>query len=129
MRPAFSALLAAALVAASASVVAQSNPAGPAPQDATGFFPPKPGGDLSLSHTLPPEAYRPAAPVPAEAPAVPPAAPAASTAPLVVVVPASTEGQVDRAEGEARRAREEAATRAPAPINGAFTGLTDERDR
>jgi hypothetical protein len=131
MRPAFRAVIAAVLTAASWPVLAQSNPA-PQPDPAqAGFFPPKPAGDLSLYRTLPPEAYQPPAPVPPAAPAAPsaPQAPAPATAPLVVVVPPGTESQADREEAIALRAREEAAARMPAPINGAFSGLTDERDR
>ena len=130
MRPVLRAFLAAALATASSPLLAQSNAAGqpnPAPQaqvqpEQAGFFPPKPQGDLSLFRTLPPEAYQP--PAPPAAPAQP-----AATAPLVVVVPPTAESQADREEAVARRAREEAAARMPAPINGAFTGLTDERDR
>ena len=117
-------LLAAALPMAA---LAQLVPVPQAPQPAVGFFQPKPGDDLSLSRTLPPEAYQPPAPAPtASAPAS--ASPAPAAAPLVVVVPASGESQADRAEAEAERARA-AAARMPQPINGAFTGLTDERDR
>jgi hypothetical protein len=132
MRPVPRAILAAVLAAASAPVLAQQNPAPQADPAQAGFFAPKPAGDLSLFRTLPPEAYQPPAPAaPAAAPTAPaaPAAPAAATAPLVVVVPSATESQADREEAIARRAREEAAARMPAPINGAFTGLTDERDR
>jgi len=134
MRPVLRAFLAAALAAASSPLLAQSNAAAQ-PSAATqtqaqppqaGFFSPKPPGDLSLYRTLPPEAYQP--PAPPAAPAAP-APPAAATSPLVVVVPPNAESQADREEAIARRAREEAAARAPAPINGAFTGLTDERDR
>jgi len=126
MRPVPGAVLAAALAAASPPVPAQSNPAAQ-----PGFFSPKPDGDLSLFRTLPPEAYQPPVPSVPAAPAPPaaPAAPLPAAAPLVVVVPPGTESQADREEAIARRAREEAAARMPAPINGAFTGLTDERDR
>jgi len=137
MRPVLRAFLAAALAAASFPLLAQSNAAAQpnaAPQaqgqpGEAGFFSPKPAGDLSLFRTLPPEAYQPPAPpAPPAAPAAP-AQPAPASAPLVVVVPPNAESQADREEAIARRAREEAAARAPAPINGAFTGLTDERDR
>lgn len=118
-------LLAAALPVAA---LAQQIPAPQAPQPAVGFFQPKPGDDLSLSRTLPPEAYQPPAPGPtASAPAAAAPAPAPAAAPLVVVVPGG-ESQADRAEADAERARA-AAARMPQPINGAFTGLTDERDR
>jgi hypothetical protein len=131
MRPSVPAVLAVALAAASLSALAQqSNPGAQAQPAQAGFFPPKPGDDLSLMRTLPPEAYQPPAPVspaPAAAPAAP-AVPATPAAPLVVVMPPNGETQADRAEAEARRARE-AAARLPTPINGAFTGLTDERDR
>jgi len=137
MRPVLRAFLAAALAAASSPLLAQSN--APAQPDAAtqgqaqppqaGFFSPQPTGDLSLFRTLPPEAYQPPAPPAAPAAPAQPAPSAATTAPLVVVVPPNAESQADREEAIARRAREEAAARGPAPINGAFTGLTDERDR
>jgi len=137
MRPVLRAFLAATLAAASSPLLAQSNAAAQ-PSAATqtqaqppqaGFFSPKPPGDLSLYRTLPPEAYQPPAPPAAPAAPAQPAPSAATTAPLVVVVPPNAESQADREEAIARRAREEAAARGPAPINGAFTGLTDERDR
>jgi hypothetical protein len=136
MRPVFRFVLAAGLAAAGSPVLAQSNAvaqanpaAQPNPGGEAGFFPPKPAGDLSLFRTLPPEAYQPPAPVAPPAPASAPAAPAAPTAPLVVVVPPAVDNQADLQDVRAARAREEAAARMPAPINGAFTGLTDERDR
>ena len=106
-----------------------------------GFFTPTPNNDPSLTRTLPPENYAPATTAP---PA--PAAPAASAAPAAPAQPPATgvsaetaaalaaeqtqgvEAQMDRSEAESRDARA-AAARAPTPINGAFTGLTDERDR
>lgn len=99
-----------------------------------GFFRPQPNGDLSLTHTLPPEAYQPI-PSPSARPAPtaprPPAAPQApAAAPLVVVVPDATrrtEEQMDRSRQEAAVAN--AAAVSQPHINGAFTGLTDERDR
>jgi hypothetical protein len=110
-----------------------------------GFFRPQANGDLSLTHTLPPEAYQsipappaptaPAAPIaprPPTAPQAPAAAtPATGAAPLVVVVPDTTRGtedQMDRSREDAALANA-AAARQPQRINGAFTGLTDERDR
>ena len=108
-----------------------------APQPQSGFFAPKPGDDPSLTRTLPPEDYppapAPAAPVPAPAPApapIPAPPPGMTTTTVTTTGPqaAAVESQMDRAEDEARRAQE-AAARAPQRINGAFTGLTDERDR
>ena len=104
-----------------------------APQAAQqgGFFAPTPGGDPSLFHTLPAEAYPEAqaqAPASAQRGA---AAAAPSTPPLVVVVPESPSGvtaQLDRSQAEADQAAARM-SRMPAPINGAFTGLTDEADR
>jgi hypothetical protein len=106
-----------------------------APQPDAGFFRPKPGGDPSLSQTLPADNY-PATPAPA--PAAAPQAPAVAPAPAAPAttttatsagpqVSANVENAMDRSEAEARRAAELQA-RAP-HINGAFTGLTDERDR
>src|SRR5262249_23584814 len=102
-----------------------------------GFFASKPVDDPSLSHTLAPEVY--------SAPAPAPAAPAAAPAPAATLVaspapgaaapvaaaappaPAPVENQMDRSEAEARQAAQ--AIAATPHINGAFNGLTDERDR
>jgi 2-oxoglutarate decarboxylase len=108
------------------------------PQPDSGFFPPKPGDDPSLTHTLPPDAYppppAPAAPLPAPTAAAPtptPPTPMPQTTTTVTSsgpqVSANVENAMDRSEAEARNAAE-ATARAP-HINGAFTGLTDERDR
>lgn len=94
----------------------------------SGFFAPAPGGDPSLFHTLPAEAYPEAQ---SQAAAQRNAAAAAPTAPpLVVVVPesAGATAQPDRSQAEADQAAARV-SRIPAPINGAFTGLTDEADR
>lgn len=124
--------LAATLCMAGAAI-AQTSPAAPSP---VGPFPPQPGDDPSLFRTLPPEAYAtPTEPRAAHAapqpPAANPAAVAAPPAPIVVVVPdhrSQAAEQLDRAQLEADAARARM-SQAPAPINGAFTGLTDERDR
>ena len=126
--------LAAALCVAGVSF-AQTNALNGTPA-AVGPFPPQPGGDPSLFRTLPPEAYRnPAQPQPggeAAPPAVqPPATARAQPAPppVVVVVPdtgAARQQQLERAALEAQAAQ---AARTPTPINGAFTGQTDERFR
>jgi hypothetical protein len=112
--------------AAAQPIPEQPMPAQPAPQ--AGFFPPTPGDDPSLFHTLPPEAYVQPSSVP-QAAAQP--APAAATPPLVVVVPDANlqaREQLERAQLEAQQAAARARA-APAPINGAFTGATDEADR
>lgn len=113
--------------AAPAAAAAAANPAGP--------FPPQPGGDPSLFRTLPADAYpQPAKPQPeggSAASAPTPRAASTPPAPVVVVVPdtrAAMQDELDRARLEAEAARMRA-SQAPAPINGAFTGLTDERDR
>lgn len=96
----------------------------------SGFFAPTPGGDPSLFHTLPAEAYPEArAQAPASAQRNAPAA-ATTAPPLVVVVPESSgvTAQLDRSQAEAEQAAART-SRMPAPINGAFTGLTDEADR
>jgi hypothetical protein len=103
-----------------------------AQQPGGGFFPAKP--DPALSRTLPPEDYPDTRPAPAAQPAP---VMSATTPPQPVTTTIVTargptasnvEEQMDRSEAEARRAQE-AAARAPQPINGAFTGSTDERDR
>jgi hypothetical protein len=125
------ALIAAALACAAGASRAQSNPAAATPPDA-GFFRPQPGDDPSLFRTLPPEAYAPQAPASTAATASRDARNAPTPTTVVVVptpyVPAPAEDQLDRAQIEAQRAQA-ALARQPAPINGAFTGLTDERDR
>ena len=133
MRPS---MLVFAALAVALPAAAQQAPRTTAPD--VGFFPPLPNGDVSLTHTLPAEAYqpipRPSAPAAPQAPAPAPApasvVPATSGAPIVVVVPEParrTEDQMDRSREEAAIANA-AAAREP-HINGAFTGLTDERDR
>lgn len=106
-----------------------------APQPQSGFFAPKPGDDPSLSHTLPPQVYpgtvapAPAPVVPAQPTPPPPVPPATTTTATTAgaQVTANVENQMDRSQAEARRAQEVLA-RQP-HINGAFSGLTDERDR
>lgn len=110
------------VTSASAQVAA---PVGPD----NGFFRPTPGNDPSLTNFLVPVA--PQAPQPPQ--------PANSNSPVAGVValpmPAPVqampvvEEQVDRAIREAEEARARAAVVAPAPIVGAFTGQTNERDR
>ena len=127
------ALTAAALACAAGTSHAQSNPAAATPPD-VGFFRPQSGDDPSLFHTLPPEAYAPRAAASTAATANGDARNATGPAPTtVVVIPtpyvsAPAEDRLDRAQVEAQRAQA-ALARQPAPINGAFTGLTDERDR
>lgn len=107
------------LVAASAS--AQVAPPSVGPDN--GFFRPTPGNDPSL--TRPPAAVT-APPSPAPAPLV---VPVEVPVPYVTMESARvTEEQLDRAKREAEEAQARAA-RAPAPITGAFTGSTSERDR
>lgn len=95
-----------------------------------GFFAPAPGGDPSLFHTLPAEAYPEAQAQSAASAQRDAAAAAPSAPPLVVVVPESNgaTAQLDRSQAEADQAAARM-SRMPAPINGAFTGLTDEADR
>jgi hypothetical protein len=134
--------LAAALCVAGAAF-AQSGTTG-GPQAPAGPFPPQPGDDPSLYRTLPPEAYpdsrgeppaassstaprRGSAQSVQGAPAASPGAPARAASPPVVVVVPDTSPAIPR---ELERAQLEAeAARTPAPINGAFTGETDERFR
>ena len=119
-------------VQAPAPPLAQPPAQQPQPQPQTaqrGFFPPTPGDDPSLFHTLPPEAYTPPSAV--QQPAQANARPAPATPPLVVVVPdpeAQSRLQLERAQIEAQQATARM-RQAPAPINGAFTGATDEADR
>jgi hypothetical protein len=107
------------------------------PQNGAGFFPPTPGNDPSLSRTLAPESYPGVVPAPGTviatpvAPAPTPAQTAAASAPAPAPAAdraVAAEGDMDKSGAEARQARE-ATMRSPQPINGAFTGLTDERDR
>ncbi len=59
-----------------------------------------------------------------------PGQPAVTAQPPVAAAPVTrwAEQQMDRSEQEAAQAKAQAST-APAPINGAFTGNTNERDR
>jgi hypothetical protein len=125
-------VLAAALALAATSALAQASPSNdPGPQ---GFFSTQPQSDPSLFRTLPPEAYPSAEPssaaaaTPGDAAAASPNA-AGTQRPVVVVVPEAGNGlqeQFDRAQVEAQQTQ---ANRAPAPINGAFTGNTDPDNR
>lgn len=101
----------------------------PQPQSQRGFFPPTPGDDPSLFRTLPPEAYVQPSATPRAAQAN--AEPARATPPLVVMVPdpnLETREENERSRIEAQQAAARMA-QVPAPINGAFTGATDEADR
>jgi len=121
-----------AALCAAAGAYGQAVTATPAPASSQrGFFPPTPGDDPSLFHTLPPEAY--AQPRGAQQPVRPgaQAAPASTSAPVVVVVPdpnVESREQVERAQIEGQQAAARM-RQVPAPINGAFTGATDEADR
>ena len=131
MRPFRLPFLFASLCAAGAALAQATLPAAGGMQPQTGFFAPQPGDDPSLFHTLPPDTYaQPGQQAPVQQPAQPGAQPAA-TRPLVVVVPDPNRGmreQLDRAAIEAQQARARM-NQAPAPINGAFTGRTDENSR
>lgn len=135
--------LAAALCLAGAAF-AQSGTTG-VPQAPVGPFPPQPGDDPSLYRTLPPEAYPDSANAAASSSgsasnraagaqgatgastANAPAAPVRTPSPPVVVVVPDASAAIPR---ELERAQLEAeAARTPPPINGAFTGETDERYR
>ncbi len=126
--PRFHTLVLCAALAIPALAMAQ------APDSGTGFFRPTPGNDPSLNRTLPPQDYAGTVPNPAPArvaPVAPPAAPVATVEPEPAPAAeraAAAEAQMDRSQAEARQAQENA-MRAPPRINGAFTGLTDERDR
>lgn len=109
--------LATLLVAASASAQVAPQPVGPD----NGFFRPTPGNDPSLTRPL-----AAAPPAPAPAPIV---VPVEVPVPYISAESARvTEEQLDRAKREAEEAQARAA-QAPAPITGAFTGSTSERDR
>jgi hypothetical protein len=138
-RPVLAVAVSLALALAATSAFAQTSPTGTPAHP--GFFSSQPQSDPSLFRTLPSEAYRPpfaeqpASQSPAATGATANAANAASVEsasanrPLVVVVPENGNGmqeQFDRAQAEAQQAQ---ANRAPAPINGAFTGNTDPNNR
>jgi hypothetical protein len=138
MRPIVRPILATALALAGTSAFAQAAPSGTPAHP--GFFSSLPQSDPSLFRTLPREAYQPPAEQPASpsqaAPGAPASAPSDASAqpagvnrPLVVVVPEGgngTQEPLDRSQLEAQEAQ---ANRAPAPINGAFTGNTDPNNR
>ena len=110
----------------SSSALAQTTPPGVVGPD-NGFFRPTPGGDPSLTHPPAPpyttlSSTRPALPTPAAVPVEVPVDPVAAEAAL------AAERELNRAEREALEAQARARA-TPAPIPGAFTGLTNERDR
>ncbi len=112
--------LAALFAAASASAQVASPPVGPD----NGFFRPTPGNDPSLTR-----------PVPLQQPAVVTPAPIVVPVPVQVPTPFLAAESAHVAEEQLNRAKREAdeaqarAVLAPAPITGAFTGQTSERDR
>jgi len=115
------AFVAVAVIVLSTSVSAQTD---------NGFFRPTPNNDPSLTH---PPVVTPQAPEPFLG-----RAPVIVQVPVQTPMPATTvvaEEAVQKAEAETARAQreaEEAARKAaatPAPIAGAFTGSTSERDR
>ena len=123
--------LALATIFVASSAFAQTAPVGPD----NGFFRPTPGNDPSLTNYLvplqqsapqqqPPQ-QQPPQQVVAQPVVIPMPAPIANAAAPVQVV----EEQVDKAIREADEARARAAATVTAPIVGAFTGSTSERDR
>ena len=111
--------LAVLFVATSASAQVAPQPAGPD----NGFFRPTPGNDPSLTRPAPPALQQP------QATTVAPFAVVEAPGPFLATESARvTEEQLDRAKREADEAQARAAL-APAPITGAFTGSTSERDR
>ena len=112
--------LAVLFVAASASAQVAQRPTGPD----NGFFRPTPGNDPSLTRPAPPVQQPQAATTVA-----PIAVPVEVPVPFLATESARvTEDQLDRAKREADEAQARAAL-APAPMTGAFTGQTSERDR
>ena len=96
-----------------------------------GFFPPTPDGDVALTKIVPPK--DPAAPPAAAQPRVQPSPAVVAVAPTVTALDRQeavrdAEQDLDRAERDAERERQRALA-TPAPIQGAFTGATSERDR
>jgi hypothetical protein len=87
-----------------------------------GFFRPLPNGDMTLT---PPRVEQPEQAAPASPGAV---AEPQARAPDPAVGIRAAEEQLDRAQRETDRERERM-LEAPAPVTGAFTGSTSERDR
>jgi hypothetical protein len=129
------AILSLGAIVVSTTALAQLGPNAPVGPD-TGFFRPTPNNDPSLTHppVAPPvPVAQPAQAQPIQQPAaVPVYVPVQVTTPPAVVAPVeparAAESELDRAQREALEAQERAKQQ-PAPINGAFTGLTSERDR
>ena len=127
------ALLAATVILASTAASAQTAPNASVGPD-NGFFRPTPGNDPSLTH--PPMVTL------TSSPAMPPQPQPTAAVPVYVPVQVGTppapvnaaeqqvraEQDLDRAQREAEEAQQRARQQ-PAPINGAFTGQTNERDR
>ena len=129
------AILALGAIVVSTAAVAQLGQNPPVSPD-TGFFRPTPNNDPSLTHppVIPPTPVAQPAQVPMnqQPAAVPVYVPVQVATPPAPVPPAdqarAAEADLDRAQREALEAQERAKQQ-PAPINGAFTGLTSERDR
>ncbi len=109
--------------AASAPAPAYGAP-GSSPNVPQGFFPPQPRGDLSLTHM---GEVQPAAGTTPQAQAVTPQQEYVELQSRLASE-RYAEQQAERAERDNQLAQQRRAMQ-PAPINGAFTGLTDERDR
>jgi hypothetical protein len=133
------------LIFGSAAAVLSIAAAAQAVQQQPGFFAPKADPDLAAPDRSA-QAAQPAQPAQAVQPMQPASSQGTGQAPAAQAGAASqetpnsaiandptrlmrwTEQQMDRSEQEAAHARVQAST-TPAPINGAFTGNTNERDR
>ena len=99
-----------AALVAGVAIAQSSNP---------GFFQPAPDGDVALTKIVPPK---------------PPATEVAAAQVERTEIDReaalrAAEEEMDRAERDAAAARASARQATPAPIEGAFSGLTSERDR
>ena len=112
-------------------VILAATTAGIAHSDNPGFFQPTPDGDVALTKIVPPrdESSAPAAAAPQPPAPVVAATDAAAAHRQREDALQRVETELDRAQSEAR-SEQERAQAAPRPtVEGAFNGVTSERDR
>lgn len=125
--PALAAMLLVAL--AGGTACSQDSTPGASPRSGdSGFFKPQPDGDTSIHAQTTSATTR--GPMSSAAPASEPQASVdpAQAAQIALERQRLLDEEADRVEAENRQAREQSA-RGTTTINGAFTGLTDERNR
>ena len=110
---------------AASAQLGQNSSAGPD----NGFFRPTQGNDPSVHAPVTPAAPPAAIPQPQVQPATVPVYVPVAAAPPEQQPARIAEQDLDRAQREALEIQQQRARQLPAPINGAFTGNTDPRNR